>query len=379
MKISGINICNNYPKTQLKPQKSSVTYSIANKNITSPTFCSTIHQSYDRTRLIDFLEQKPQPKAQGTDGIIFKFGDAAVKVGKTKETSFEAEAEILKKLPKDLKNAQKFIDRFEYKGRDVLVSNFVEGSHKKALSPNDITKVFDVILAHDKANIIHGDLNLGNIVFSKTGDVSFIDYGAASQPDTTQVELYPTFVTNTNALKFENTGINDCLKEWAKEGKSEEFFKQYLSRKADFYAQHSKLVKEPISTDYENTLATILHTPTDEVIKTELQRITTLDLLEQADTATNYDCNPYASIEMWNKTVECASEFEKYTAEKIKTAKTKNEQKYFIYQNEIAKSFHTTLSDWREGTLNWLYEIKDSNFEPRSTTEARLQENWNKK
>lgn len=378
MKISAINIYNNYQKTQTKKRTNSVNSSYSNKNISEPSFCSNIHYSYNRSRLIDFLEQKPQPKAEGTDGIIFKFGDTAVKVAKTKETSFEAEAEILKKLPNDLKNSQKFIDRFEYRGRDVLVSNFVEGNHKKALTPNDTAKVFGVILAHDKANIIHGDLNLGNIIFSKTGDVSFIDYGAASQPSTTQVELYPNFVTNTNALKFENTGINDCLKEWSKEGKAKEFFTQYLAQKANFYTQHSQLVKDSNGQNYENNLATVLQTPTEEIIETELQRITTLDLLEQADTATNYDCNPYASIELWNKTVENASLFEKYTAEKIKTAKTEEEQTYFTYQNEIAKCFHSTLSDWREGTLSWLYEIKNPNFKPRSTTEARLQENWNK-
>ncbi len=378
MKIAAINITNNYQLRQQKNKTPETKVEVSNNFCTIPSFCSKIHYAYNRNNLISFLEQKPQPKAEGTDGIIFKFGDAAVKVAKTKETSFEAEAEILKKLPDSLKNPQRFIDRFEYKGRDVLVSNFVEGSHKKALTPNDTEKVFDVILSHDRANIIHGDLNLGNIVFSKSGDVSFIDYGAASQPTSTQVELYPSFVTNTNALKFENTGINDCLKEWSKIGTSEEFFKQYLSKKADFYAKHLNLVNDSNERNYENNLATVLQSPTEEIIEAELQRITTLDLLEQADTATNYDCNPFASIEMWNKTVESALEFANFTSKKIQTAKTKDEQTYFEYQNEIAKSFHTTLSEWREGTLNWLYEIKNPNFEPRSTIEARLKENWNK-
>lgn len=378
MKIAAINITNNYQPKQIKRENSEKNFETLNKFCSMPSFCANIHYTYDRGNLIDFLNRKPHVKAEGTDGIIFKFSDAAVKVAKTKETSFAAEAEILKKLPTTLKNPQRFIDRFEYKGRDVLVSNFVEGSHKKTLTPNDIGKVFDVILAHDNANIIHGDLNLGNIVFSKSGDVSFIDYGAASQPSSTKVELYPDFVTNTNALKFENTGINDCIKEWSKIDKSKDFFKQYLAKKADFYAQHVKLVNDSNGRNYEKNLATVLKSPTEEIIETELQRITTLDLLEQADSATNYECNPFSSIEMWNKTVESALHFKKYTEEKIQTAETEEEHTYFEYQNEIAKSFHSTLSEWREGTLNWLYEIKNPNFEPKSTTEARLKENWNK-
>ncbi len=380
MKVSQINIYS-LQKHQIKKQGETKTKPIffVKKMTTNclPSFSSGIHYNYDRSRLLNYLEQKPTPKAEGTDGIIYKFGDMAVKMAKTRETSFEDEAEILKKLPKSLKTAQSFIDRFEYKGKDILVSSFVEGTHKEALNPNDIRKVFGIILAHDKENIIHGDLNLGNIIFSKTGDVSFIDYGASTQPVTTQVELYPDFVVNTNALKFENTGINDSIRVWKKEGTLEERFKQYLAQKADFYAEHIKIIEQQKAIDYERNLATVLKNPTKDIVQTELKRIRTLDMLEQADTATNYDNNPYSAIDLWSKTVDSASEYELYTYKKIKESKTEEEQKYFTYQNEIAKCFNATLTDWQNGTINWLYQIKAPNFKPRSEIEANLKRNWN--
>ena len=137
-------------------------------------------------------------------------------------------------------------------------------------------------------------------------------------------------------------------------------------------------VKSAESKAYEENLATVLKAPTKEIAETELKRIKTLDLLEQADTATNYDNDPYSSIELWNKTVENASEYVQYTSQKIIEAETKEEKTYFTYQNEIAKCFHTTLTEWRNGTISWLYEIKDPTFVPRSETEERLKENWNK-
>ncbi len=379
MKVSQINIYKIQKQSKTQPKEKAEKSCTASQNrlIYSPSFSSNIHYTYDRNRLIDYLEQNPSPKAQGTDGIIYKFGDNAVKVAKTRETSFAAEAEILKKLPKSLRTAQDFIDRFEYRGKDVLVSSFVEGTHKKALTPNDISKIFDVILAHDKENIIHGDLNLGNIIFSRNGDISFIDYGAATQPTTTQVELYPSFVVNTNALKFENTGINDSIKVWEKEGTFEKNFRQYLSKKADFYGRHTELVSDERSLDYENNLAIVLKSPTKEIIEAELTRIKILDLLEQADTATNYDNNPYLAIELWNKTVDSALEYELYTSKKIEEAIIPEEQKYFTYQNETAKCFKQTLTEWRNGTLSWLYEIKNPNFTPRSDVETNLKKNWN--
>lgn len=381
MKIQPICLNNiNQNKTvQTKKQKNSTLTFVENRAFSIPYFGSNLHYAYSRDNLINYLEQNPKPKAEGTDGIIYKFGDVAVKVAKSKDTSFEAEAEILKKLPQSLNTAQNFVDRFEYKGKDVLVSSFVEGAHKQNLTSNDIEKIFGVILAHDKENIIHGDLNLGNIIFSRTGEVSFIDYGVATQPLDTEVELYPSFVANTNALKFENTGINDTLKKWEEEGISTEKFSQYLRKKADFYSKHKELAKRAETKSYEENLSIVLQNPSQSIVEAELKRIKALDLLEQADTATNYDNNPYLSIELWNKTVEKASEYEQYTAQKINEAETQEEQTYFTYQNQIAKCFHSTLSDWRNGTLSWLYEIKNPTFIPRSETESRLQKNWNKK
>lgn len=332
--------------------------------------------NYNRETVINYLNSNPTPIAQGTDGIIFKQGNKAIKVAKTKETSFEAEANILKHLPKSLKTSQSYIDYFKHNGKDVLVSSFVEGKHKKALSPNDLDKLFIVILEHDKSNIIHGDLNLGNIMFTPNGEISLIDYGASTIPESTQVELYPNFVENTNALKLENTGINDSLKTWAKTGEARKNFIEYLSKKADFYSKHAQLTKSEEAKDYEENLSIVLKSPNNDVIETELKRITTLDLLESADTATNYDNNPHEAIKLWNKTVDNAKEYESYTNEKINSSITDEERTYFKYQNEIAKCFHQTLTDWRNGTINWLYQIKEENYIPQSEAEQRIKQNW---
>ena len=375
MRISAINFKTYNTTKQRPPQRFESSY--ANKKSNIPSFYGKdIIQQYSRTQTIEYLKSNPKPIAQGTDGIIYKLGTSAIKVGKTKETSFEAEAEILKKSPKSLKNTQKFLDRFTFNGKDVLVSSFVQGTHKKALNAQDFGKVFNVLLEHDKVNIIHGDLNLGNIIFSKNGEISLIDYGAATQPQTTEVELYPNFVVNTNALKFENTGVCDSLKEWQKAGTANENFEEYLRSKANFYAKHSTLVSDGKSREYEENLAIVLNSPTQDIIDTELRRLKTLDLLEMADTATNYENNPHNSIKLWNATVENAKEYTEETAIKLQNEKDENRIKYLAFQHEIAKSFYETLSEWRNGTFSWLYEIKDPNFVPRREVEARLQENW---
>lgn len=376
MRISAINI-QQYNVQQNRKDNKQTSFQNINVVTNQPYFGQDLVFRYSRENAIKFLEKNPNPLTQGTDGIIYRFGKTAIKVGKTKETSFEAEAEILKNLPSCLKNSQKFIDRFEFQGKDVLVTSFVEGTHKKALEPKDFRNIFQVLLEHDKANIIHGDLNVGNIVFSKNGEISLIDYGAATQPTSTEVELYPSFVTNTNALKLENTGVCDSLKVWKKTGSAEENFKRYLKYKAAFYEQHVNLVSGINSKAYEKNLSTVLQNPTESIINTELQRLKTLDLLEMADTATNYDNNPYSAIKLWNATVENAKKYEEETKNKLQEETDENNKLYFTFQHEIAKCFHSTLSDWRNGTFNWLYEIKNPNFIPRSEIEKRLQQNWN--
>ena len=353
-----------------------------NKSLKYPAFAKSSSNFNKRREYYSFLSSNPTPIAQGTDGIIYKRGNEAIKVAKTEQTSFEAEAQVLKKLPNNLPNAQKFIDRFTYGGKDVLISSFVEGEHKDSLEISDIGKLYDILLKHDKANIIHGDLNVGNIVFTPDNNISLIDYGAATIPDSTEVELYPNFVVNTNALKFENTGLNDSLKKLDEEEQLS-FFKEYLAQKASFYNKHAQFIKEkhPEMTDaieYEENLAQVLSNPSDEVIEMELRRITSLDFLEQADTATNYENNPHKSIKLWNSTVDSTKESIKFSHDILKgRILSSEERKYFENQRKIAQSFYTTLSEWRAGTFEWLYQIKEHYFGPQSEAEKRIKENWN--
>ena len=377
MKISSINYnnCIIQKKNKTSTSKPNTCNSYCTNFIT-PYFGKDLVFQYNRKNLTEFLNNNPRPKAEGTDGIIYKYGNTAVKIAKTKETSFEAEASILRNLPDTLACSQKFIDRFNYNGKDVLVSSFVEGTHKKALSPKDFEQIFEILLEHDKVNIMHGDLNLGNIIFSKEGKISLIDYGAATQPSTTKVELYPDFVTNTNALKLENTGLCDSLKVWKEDGTDKANFEEYLREKSKFYKSHLHLTKTQDQKDYESNLAEILAAPSESVIKSELIRINTLDLLEEADSATNYENNPYNAINLWNLTISSAQEYEKYTAEEIFKTQNEKERKYFEYQNKIAQSFYSTLNEWRNGTINWLYQIKDESYIPQSETEQRIKNNW---
>ena len=146
-----------------------------NKSLKYPAFAKSSANFNKRKEYYSFLSSNPTPIAQGTDGVIYKRGNEAIKIAKTEQTSFAEEAQILKRLPINLSNGQKFVDRFSYGGKDVLVSSFVDGEHKQALELGDISKLYDVLLKHDKANIMHGDLNLGNIVFTRDGNISLID------------------------------------------------------------------------------------------------------------------------------------------------------------------------------------------------------------
>lgn len=352
-----------------------------NKSLKYPAFAKSSANFNKRKEYYSFLSSNPTPIAQGTDGVIYKRGNEAIKIAKTEQTSFAEEAQILKRLPINLSNGQKFIDRFSYGGKDVLVSSFVDGEHKQALELGDISKLYDVLLKHDKANIMHGDLNLGNIVFTKDGNISLIDYGTASIPQSTKVDLYPDFVINTNALKFENTGLNDTLKNLSTD-KQLEFFKGYLSQKAAFYEKHVQFVKNTYpemteAIEYEENLAKVLANPSEEIVEMELRRITTLDFLEQADTATNYEHNPHKSINLWNATVESAKESIKYSHDILKgRLLSSEERKYFENQRKIAQNFYTTLTEWKAGTFDWLYQIKEPYFMPKTEAEKRIKETW---
>lgn len=352
-----------------------------NKSLKYPAFAKSSVNFNKRKDYYSFLSSNPTPIAQGTDGVIYKRGNEAIKVATTEQTSFAEEAQILKRLPMNLSNGQKFIDRFTYDGKDVLISSFVEGEHKQAVELGDISKLYDVLLKHDKANIIHGDLNLGNIVFTPDGNISLIDYGVATIPESTEVELYPDFVVNTNALKFENTGLNDSLKK-LNDDEQLAFFKGYLAEKAKFYEKHAEFLKQTHpemsdSIEYEENLAQVLASPSEEIIEMELRRITTLDFLEQADTATNYENNPHKSIKLWNSTIESTKESIKFSHGILKgRILSAEERKYFENQRKIAQSFYTTLSEWRAGTFDWLYKIKEPYFTPQSETEKRIKKNW---
>ena len=160
------------------------------------------------------------------------------------------------------------------------------------------------------------------------------------------------------------------------------YFKEYLSKKAEFYAKHAELVKKQHpdmqeAIEYEENLAKVLSNPSDDVIETELRRITTLDFLETADTATNYEHNPHKAINLWNSTVESAKETIKHTQHQLQAkVLSHDERKYFENQKKIAQSFYYTLSQWRAGTFDWLHQIKEPYYQPQTDAERKIKENW---
>ena len=355
-------------------------------------FAGNCHQSSFRDSIQSEIENGDSI-AEGLKGKVYKVDingkTYAVKLAKNSDCNFEQEAKLLKALPKSLQNGQQFVDYYKDKnGNDVLVSSFVKGSDGY-LNSDNFGNLFKTILLHDKANVLHGDLNAANIIFDDKNNINFIDYGEGRifSQDEAHPELYPDIVTNSNIVNLEHNGIPDALQTWNKLGlNTKDLFTDYLKSKGDFYSKHSQMLEQHPELNnqlgkcisYEKNLAQVLKNPSESVIQNEIKRMNILYTFEQADTSTNYEHKPLDSIARWNHTLKLTDEAGMFIDKQLEKSNLPVvEREYFENQKLINQSFCNNFTDWSTGTQQWLFDIKDKNeSQLSSVAEKELKKNW---
>lgn len=340
------------------------------------------NKEISRVDVLDTIEKNEPISNAGLKGVVYKLEKGgksyAIKIGKDKNADFSNEAKILKSITGKLENCQEYVDYFKHPktGADILVSTFVEGDCGVLETRDEFKNFFKIIASLDDKGILHGDLNMKNLIFD--GDkIKLIDFGEGSffKTGDTYSELYPSFVAKSNLVGFEHNGLQDCIQMWEEPG---ETFINYLKEKSNYYKEHSKSIEafNAKTLDFEDNYSKVLKNPSDKVIKNEARRIDLLYTFEQADTAVNYDKNPNGGIFTWGLTIKKADDA---LSEINKALENKNlsddERKYFNYQKEIMESLKNAFSDWGNSTIGW---IKSSLKNPNSEHEIEFVKNMDR-
>ncbi len=375
----GVGAQNSKPKIHFKGNASTDSFEFSKSDIPK------------RKEILDTVDKSKPFSEAGLKGVVYKYkkGDKnyAVKMSKIKDFKFEREAEVLKKVPSNI-NSQQYVDYFQHPktGCDVLVSTFVEGKKGILKNSDDFDKFFDKILELDKAEVLHGDLNMQNCLFDKNNDVRLIDFGEGETfktGDTYEDFIYPDFVLKSNVVNLEHNGIPDCIKSWEKEGADvKKSFSEYLTSKGKYYKNHAGFLKDNAphlkeAIKYEENYAQVLENPSDEVIENEIRRIDCLHTFEDADTAVNYKNIPSAAKRNWTMAKDKAKSEVQFIDETLKKPDISScEKEYFENQKEIANMFQTQFSSWGSSTIKWLNGLH--NKKDPSDLEKRLLNNEDK-
>ena len=321
-----------------------------------------------RAEVIGVIENSKPISNSGFKGVVYRYDKAqksyAIKIARSSEHEFNDEAQVLKEVPADI-NCQRYVDYFKHPktGLDILVSTFVEGKKGILKNSDDFREFFNILLRLDKANVLHGDLNMANCLFNKDG-ISLIDFGEGEifkTGDSYDDFIYPEFVLKSNVVNLEHNGIPDCIKFWAKNGiNTYECFRNYLISKGDYYKKHCEFLKSQDidlsdAVDYEENYSKVLKNPSDRVIENEIRRIDSLYSFENVDTSVNFTRNPDEVIESWKLTIQKVKNQLDYIDTTLKDdSLSLDERKYFKYQKEIMTLFYNQFSSWSSSTFEWL-------------------------
>ncbi len=391
--IEKISLYNNfeipkYKKAELKKDERAQIGSLSSyKNFSNLPFLGK--KEVSRADAINIIQDEKPISNAGLKGVVYKLensnGTFAVKVARSPEFSFSKEAEVLKKVPDSLGGCQKYVDYFKNPkdNKDILVSTFANGKTGVLTTENDFEAIFKKLLILDKEGIYHGDLNLGNFLFSD-GEINLIDFGEGSFFSTGDCfdEMYPNFMLKSNICNLEQNGIPDCIKKWHEMGlNSKDIFKKYLMAKGNFYSNHANLLGESVPAKavlFEENLAAVLSNPSEDVIENELRRMDLLYTFEAADTAVNYARIPEMGIRNWNITIQKANSMLDKINETLKKPLDKEERTYFEFQKQVAKKLLETYKDWGNSTIDWIRSSMERNYSELSSHEKEFRQNQGK-
>lgn len=384
----------NFEKTTIKNKTN-----FQNKNSTVlPNYNQIGHLSFlgskkeiERAKILSVIrDEKPFSNA-GLKGVVYRTNikgkEVAIKVGRNENFDFSNEAKILSRVPKDFSQSQQLIDYFKdpITNCDILVSTFVEGKKGILSSREDFDGLLSNLFILDKNGILHGDLNMGNFLFTDNG-INLIDYGEGSlfEIGETYTEMYPNFIAKSNVINLEQNGIPDFIQKWQENGiEPKKAFKNYLIAKGNYYKKHSEFLKENNldnrTIEFEKNYAKVLENPSDKVIKNEILRMDALCTFEQSDTAVNYTKIPNAAIRNWNLTISKVKFMKENIENELKNPNLNNDERvYFNYQKEIANCLLEDFSNWGNSTINWILGSFEKDEKDLSEHELAFRKNKNK-
>ena len=366
---------------------------IATRGKVKPKITPEIPQINLRDLVSNVIKESEPLSNGGLKGIVYKFehkGETLVaKVARSQEHSFAREKEVLEKIPQELNSSQRLVDYYQNEeGKDILITTFVEGEKGVLRTKEQFDDIFNSVLNMDKSGVLHNDLNMGNCLF-KDGKAKIIDFGEGSifKLGDESSELYPNFVSQSNVINLEQNGIPDCIKAWNKEGSDTKgLFTDYLKSKASFYDKHASMLENATNgqqsenLEYERVLSRVLKSPSDAVVENEARRMDILSTFEQADTSVNYDKLPNDGIKNWQLTLEKTQYQSSKTKEHLSSdSLTNDERKYFEHQDKLYEHLQKTFTEWGNGTIDWLNNVKNTDINHLNVEHRPLKENADKR
>lgn len=360
--INPVNLINTYKNYGSKP----VTVK-SNYGLEKDTVSFSGKSAVSKTEAIETIDKAVPLSNAGFKGVVYKLDkdgkNYAIKVARSPEYKFDNEANILKQVPEDI-NCQRFVSYFQHPKTncDVLVSTFVDGKKSNLKTTDEFNQFFDMLLKLDKANVLHGDLNMQNCLFGSKG-IGLIDFGEGEVFKTGATYddyIYPEFVLKSNVVNLEHNGIPDCIQSWVNDDVDpKECFKDYLISKSKYYQKHADFLttqrQSPSAIEFEQNYSKVLSNPSKLVIENEIRRIDCLYTFEHADTAVNYKKIPNAAIKIWNMTIQKVKNQLDFIDNVLNYADLSNdERKYFEYQKDMITMFNEQFTNWGASTIEWL-------------------------
>jgi hypothetical protein len=263
------------------------------------------------------------------------------------------EAESLKKIPKDSKLTQKFVDLIEKDGKQYLITTFQEGTslHKQKddMSFNLIRNILHELFKIERSGVTFYDYSMANIV-TQNDVPKFFDFEVVKEQSLTKknndayndlchMSRNIEFPHITNLAGFEIRTVGKIIGELEKykdgETRSNEFVKKYLIAASEFYKYSTKMLiknsyspNSEISKDaiaYSYILSDIFANPTRDIINIEKQSMRIKELLTEYwyrnDPDLDHDDKLYANTPEYVKNLETRFKNVQKAIKQLKEAK----------------------------------------------------------
>ncbi len=240
--------------------------------------------------------------------VFKKYPDIVIKESINGKDDFASEEKNLKKAPNELEHTQRFVARIYNKRNDCyyLLSTKADGYIPDPIAApwtkEHLKSLFDSMYIMDKHAFYHGDLNARNILLDNKGNANLIDFQYSYElPEDKwfkekEISTTPDFIYNENALMYEQAAITEYLLDIKDSGKAKDFFRLYLSQKAQYHQNRCEFLSQATknwqnedelatirkSIAFEKSRANLFKNPSDDLMKIEAKKINFLHAFRDA-------------------------------------------------------------------------------------------------